>query len=143
MSAPTSRRATTDGSTRTAWASGLSLFAAIMLFLQGGFQILEGIVRLADDTFFVPHNGYVYKFDTTVWGWILLILGVISILVGAAILAEATVGYVLGIVVVTLSALSSFAFLPYYPIWSLLVIGIGVAVIWALCVMMGRDRVTE
>jgi hypothetical protein len=37
-----------------------------------------------------------------------------------------------------LSAIASFAFIPYYPIWSLLIIALDVFVIWALAAH-GRD----
>ena len=143
MSAATSGRAATDESKRMAWASGLSLFAAVMLFLQGVFQLLEGIVLLVDDELFVSKNGYAFEFNTTVWGWGQIILGVLVILVGVAILSEATLGFLLGIVVVGLSALVNFAFIPIYPAWALTIIAMDVAVIWALCVMMSRDRVTD
>ena len=32
----------------------------------------------------------------------------------------------------TLSAISNFFFIPYYPIWALLLIGLNIWVIWAL-----------
>lgn len=35
-----------------------------------------------------------------------------------------------------LSAVSNFAFLPYYPLWSLLVIALDVFVIWALSTLI-------
>jgi hypothetical protein len=41
-----------------------------------------------------------------------------------------------------LSALANFAFLPYYPIWSLLVIALDVFVIWALC-LYNRDAASD
>jgi hypothetical protein len=34
--------------------------------------------------------------------------------------------------VASLSAIANFGFIPYYPIWSLLIIAIDVVVIWAL-----------
>jgi type III secretory pathway component EscV len=43
-----------------------------------------------------------------------------------------------GVVVAIASALVNFAWLPYYPVWSILMIALAVAVIWALTVH-GRD----
>jgi hypothetical protein len=37
-----------------------------------------------------------------------------------------------------MSAIANFAFIPYYPIWSLAIIALNIAVIWALTVH-GRD----
>ena len=43
-----------------------------------------------------------------------------------------------GIAVAALSAVLNFMWLPYYPIWSLIIIALDVLVIWALSVH-GRD----
>ena len=45
-----------------------------------------------------------------------------------------TWGRVVGIILAGLSALANFAFIPYYPVWSLLIIALDVLVIWALSV---------
>jgi len=37
-----------------------------------------------------------------------------------------------GIVLAVLSAISNFFFLPYYPVWSIVVIALDIFVIWAL-----------
>jgi hypothetical protein len=39
-----------------------------------------------------------------------------------------------GIGFAVLSMIANFLFLPYYPVWSLLIIALDVFVIWALCV---------
>ena len=43
-----------------------------------------------------------------------------------------------GIGVAGISAVVNFMWLPYYPIWSLIIIALDVLVIWALCVH-GRE----
>jgi len=45
---------------------------------------------------------------------------------------------VVGIAVAALSAVLNFMWLPYYPIWSILIIAVDVLVIWALTAH-GRD----
>jgi hypothetical protein len=37
-----------------------------------------------------------------------------------------------GIVLACVSLIANFLFLPHYPLWSLIIIGLDVAVIWAL-----------
>lgn len=46
---------------------------------------------------------------------------------------------VVGIVVAVLSALANFLFIPYYPIWALVIIALDVAVIWALATYRPQD----
>jgi hypothetical protein len=48
---------------------------------------------------------------------------------------------VVGIILAVLSAIANFLFIPYYPVWSLLIIAVDVFIIWALAVH-GREVVT-
>jgi len=141
---PSQDTSTIEGtSTKGVVAEGVAQFAGIMLCVVAGFQILEGIVAIANDSVLVKGLKYTYKFDVTAWGWIHLAIGVIALAIGIAIVTGRTVGYLGGIAVAALGALSNFAFLPYYPLWSVTIIAFNVLVIWALCRVLGRDRVTE
>jgi len=44
------------------------------------------------------------------------------------------------IILAVLSALANFAFIPYYPFWSLLIITLDIFVIWAVAVHGGQLR---
>ena len=65
-----------------------------------------------------------------------LILGIIGIAVGLGVLAGQSWARVVGIILAVVGALANFAFIPYYPIWSLLIIGLYVLVMWALSTQM-------
>ena len=123
-------------------ATGFIIFGGMILILGGTFQALMGVAGIFSDEFFVTTRSYVFEFDATTWGWIHLVLGLIVVAVGFGVLAGQTWGRVGGVVVAACSALSNFAFLPYYPFWSLLVIALDVCVIWAL-IAHGRDFVIE
>ena len=47
-----------------------------------------------------------------------------------------------GVFVAALSAIANFGFIPYYPIWSIAIIAVDIAIIWALTAH-GRDVVAE
>jgi len=132
-----------DGSTRSRFAAGVAQFAGVMLSIVGVLEILQGIAAIANDTVFVRGLSYTYEFDVTAWGWIHVVVGVLAVAVGIAIVAGQTVGYLGGVAVGFLAAVANFAFMPYYPVWSLVLIAFNVLVIWALCIQLGRDRVTE
>ena len=51
---------------------------------------------------------------------------------GFAVMAGKTWGRIVGIILAVLSALANFAFIPYYPFWSLIIIAVDIFVIWAL-----------
>ncbi|HSK91019.1 MAG TPA: hypothetical protein VK875_06890, partial [Euzebyales bacterium] len=57
---------------------------------------------------------------------------------GSGLLSGRTWARVVGVSLAMLSALVNFAFIPYYPIWSLIIITLDVFIIWAL-VAHGRD----
>jgi purine-cytosine permease-like protein len=64
------------------------VFAATMLIIIGTFQAINGLVAIIDDDFYVVRRNYTFDLDTTGWGWIHLILGIVLIVVGLALYAR-------------------------------------------------------
>jgi hypothetical protein len=77
-------------------------------------------------------DDYTFKLDTTAWGWIHLLLGVLLVGTGYALLSRRAWAGVAAIVLAGLSAIANFLFIPYYPFWSIVVIALDVWVIWSL-----------
>jgi hypothetical protein len=50
---------------------------------------------------------------------------------------------VTGIVLAGLSVIANFMWLPYYPVWAIVLIAVDAFVIWALCVGISRQPRTE
>jgi hypothetical protein len=123
-------------------AVGFVVFASVMMMLIGGFQAIAGIAAIFENEFFVAGENYLYEVDVTAWGWIHLLLGVIIFAAGTGALSGATWARVVGITIASLSAIANFFFIPYYPLWSLLIIALDVAVIWALSVYGRREAAT-
>lgn len=118
----------------TPWAHGFAVFAGALMLVAGVYQILTGIAALVHDTVYVSTPGYTYAFDITGWGWTHLLLGILIAAAGVAVLQGLTWGRVVGIVLASLSLIANFLFIPYYPIWSLVIIALDIVVIWALAV---------
>jgi hypothetical protein len=114
------------------WAVGGIVFAASMLTLIGVFQIVAGLVAVFNDEFFVVTRNYTFDLDVTAWGWIHLIIGALMVVVGLGLFGRRTWAGVTAIMLAMLSALMNFFFIPYYPLWSIVVIALDVWVIWAL-----------
>jgi hypothetical protein len=128
----------TTESSYSSWAVGWAGFAGVMLIMIGVFDVIQGLVALFNDEFFVVTQEWVFEFDITAWGWIQLILGVILIASGAGIFSGNVAARTVGVISAGLAAIVNFAWLPYYPVWSIIVIAICVAIIWALTAH-GRD----
>ena len=120
------------------WAVGWSAFASVMLIMVGIFHAMAGLVALVDDTFYVVGETWVFEFDVTAWGWIHLIGGALVALAGFGIISGNVVARTVGVAAAVISALVNFAWLPYQPVWSVVMIAVAIAVIWALTVH-GRD----
>lgn len=122
----------------SAGAVGIIVFASIMMMLVGVFHVIQGIVALANDTFYVVGQEYVFQFDVTTWGWVHLLLGIVVGLAGLFLLQGQVWARAVAVGIASLSILANFAWMPYYPVWSLTVIAFAVFVIWAVTVH-GRD----
>jgi hypothetical protein len=120
------------------WAMGWATFAAIMLLIGGVWGVIVGIVGIAEDEFFVVSPDWVFQFDATAWGWIHVIVGIILVLSGIGIFSGNVLARTVGVIVAGISMIANFAWLPYYPVWAIVVIAVDIAIIWALTAH-GRD----
>jgi hypothetical protein len=114
------------------WVSGGVTFAAVLLLMVGIFQTIAGLAAIFDDDFYVVTQNYVFDLDTTAWGWVHLILGILLVLTGLALMRGAAWAGIVALTLAMLSAVSNFFFIPYYPFWAILEIALAVWVIWAL-----------
>ena len=123
---------------RSGWAIGWSGFAGFLLILAGIMQGINGLAAIFNDEFYVRLPNYTFRLDITAWGWIHLIVGIVLIASGVGIFKGHVAGRVIGVIVAGLTVIANFMWLPYYPVWSVILIALGVAVIWALTAH-GRD----
>ena len=123
---------------RSSWAIGWTMFAAFVMIMIGFFQAIEGLAAVIKDQYFVVGPEYLYKVDVTTWGWIHLILGLVIFFAGFGLFTGAVWARTFGVIIAAGSAIANFAWLPYQPVWSILIITLNIAVIWALTVH-GRD----
>jgi hypothetical protein len=109
------------------------VLASVLMILGGIMAVLQGIAAIANDDVFVNTPDYVFQFDLTGWGWIHLILGLITLLAGFALLKGAMWARFVGVTLASLLVIANFMWLPYHPLWALALIAVDVLVIWALC----------
>jgi hypothetical protein len=135
----TSRSDASAGDGRvTAWV-GWVLFTGIVMFTVGFLNLIQGVIALVrDDFYLVRPNGLVLNIDYTVWGWVLLLSGVLLMFTGYGVTAGQTWARVVGVVIAVANAILNMIFMPAYPIWATMVIALDVLVIYAL-VVHGRE----
>jgi hypothetical protein len=114
-----------------------SAFAATLILISGFFHVLMGVEAIVRSAFFLRATSYLFRLNFTAWGWIHLTLGVLLVVCAIFLYARAPWAVMVGLVLAVLSIVDNFLFLPFYPVWSLLNIAVGIFVIWALAATMG------
>jgi hypothetical protein len=132
-------RSDTYQSRPAGWVVGMSVFAAIVMITIGIFHVVQGLAALFRNEIYLVGAQYVFSFDLTAWGWIHLLAGILLIAAGSAILKGKVWARSVGVGFAVLSMIANFLFLPYYPVWSVLIITLDVFVIWALCLYSAED----
>jgi len=140
MTTTTAPRTDGDRARPSPWAAGLALFAGIVMTVVGVYQVLLGIAALLNDEIYVRTASYVYGFDLSVWGWVHLGFGLVLVLTGISVVRGQPWARGVGIALVALNLIANFMFIPYYPLWSLLIVALDVAVIWGLAVYRDDTR---
>lgn len=120
------------------WAIGWTVFAGFMMIMMGGWWLISGLVALFNSDFYVVTKRWIFQFDISTWGWIHLIFGIIVLVAGFFLFKGAVWARTVGVIIAVIATLLSFAWLPYYPVWGILLIAVSIAIIWALTAH-GRD----
>jgi hypothetical protein len=113
-------------------AIGFTIVAAAFMMVSGLLAFFEGLAAIIRGSFFVVLPNYAFNLSATGWGIIHLILGVLVFAAGAALFADKLWARVVGVVLAAFSAIANFVFLPYYPVWAIVLIAIDMFIIWAL-----------
>ncbi|MEU2303869.1 DUF7144 family membrane protein [Streptomyces misionensis] len=129
-----------EPTTRELWATGLTAFAAVMLLLTGILDIFRGIMGIARDDVFLATRSYVFQFSLTGWGWVHLVLGAVAVVIGLGLMRVSAWARAGGVVIAALIIIANFLSLPYYPVWSIVMIALAGFTIWALCVVRKDGR---
>ena len=118
--------------------TGWIVFAGILMIIGGMLQGFYGVVAIVNDKWVVWGNSGAVYLDITQWGWVHLIWGVIMVLAGLGVLSGNIFARILGVILAAIAAVVNFAFIPVYPLWSIIVVVISIVVIYAL-VAHGKD----
>jgi hypothetical protein len=113
---------------RTGWVT----FAGVLAAIVAVYNILSGIAAIAEDDQTESLNEVLYGINITAWGWFWLILGIVQLVVAWLILARHPLGQMLGLIWAFIGAALSVFVIFVAPLWSLIVLGLYVLVIWAL-----------
>jgi hypothetical protein len=117
--------------------SGWITFAGVMIVMVSILNMIDGIAAISKSSFFVANARYVVS-DLNTWGWVMLGLGAIQMLVAFGIWAGNQLARWTGIVIVSLNAIAQLLFIPAYPFWSLSIFTLDLLVLYGLAAYGGR-----
>ena len=110
--------------------TGMITFAGILLILVASFNILDGVVALAEDDRF---NGDRLLFgDLSAWGFWWIFIGLLQLFAGMQVLKLKDVGMIMGIAFAGLNIFTQLMFIDAYPIWSIAIMILDLLIIYAL-----------
>ena len=125
------------------------------LRFAGVLLITTGIMRIIDSIWAFSYNGTVVDklhgallgHSLTTYAVVWLIVGVISVVAGYMVMRPGSLSAEIsrrgGIAVAGFNALLAMTWMPYYPVWALLYIAIGIIVIYALVVYFDEEVTTD
>ena len=116
---------------------GWLIFAAIALGVAGIMRIFDAIWAFRVHNVVLPEGTLGDNIRNYAWLW--LIDGILLILCAFAVAQRSQFARWVGIVAGAVAAITSIWWMPYYPIWSLTYVVIGVGVVYALAAYGGRD----
>ena len=122
---------------------GWLMFAAIALGVGGIMRIFDAIWAFRYHGA-VPENleNALFGHSLKTYGWVYLVVGIVLILCAFGVLARSQLSRWIGIFAGAVLSISAIWWMPYYPVWSLTYIAIGILVIYGLAAYGGREVVT-
>ena len=114
--------------------SGWAAFAGMVMFLVGSLDALWGLGGILNDDVVVVGGEGALIADITTWGWVHLVLGSVVAITGIGLLMGNEAARWVGVIVVTVNAISQIVWFPAAPLWAFLLIVLDVTIIYQLTV---------
>jgi hypothetical protein len=123
---------TTSSRTWSGWVA----FAGWLMIIVGGIDIVEGLIAVIRNEYYVLSPNQIIVFDLTTWGWITIAWGIVLILAGMGLLSGSGWARWFAIAVGSLNFFDQLGFLGHaqYPLWALTVLVLTGVVLFALIV---------
>jgi hypothetical protein len=113
--------------------TGWLVFASIVLCVVGAVNLIQGLVALTRDQYFLVRAGEKLLItDFTAWGWILLVWALAQIGAGLGLNSGKGFARWMAIGIACVSVILQTLFLSAYPIWSIIIIALDIMVVYAL-----------
>ena len=107
---------------------------------------IAGIMRIFDSIWAFRYHGAlpenlkdtVLGSDLRTYAWLWLAVGCLLVVASALVVTRSQFARWVGIVAAAIGAISAVTWMAYYPVWSLVYVGLGILVVYGLLVYGGR-----
>ncbi len=117
----------------TGW-TGWVVFAGIMMVIGGALWAIQGLIAVFNGDLVIFGDEGALFLNVTGWGWVHMILGLLLLLSGILVMRGNLFGRTIAVILVTLSIIVNFIWLPVYPVWAIVIIVIDVFILYAVIV---------
>ena len=111
---------------------GWAAFAGVVLFIVGSLDALWGLGGILNDDVVVVGGQGALVADITTWGWVHLLLGIAMAATGIGLLLGNEAARWLGVLFVSVNAISQIVWFPAAPLWAFLLIVLDVTILYQL-----------
>jgi hypothetical protein len=118
-----------DSQQRT--GEGWVSFAAFMIAIVAILNCIYGIAAISDSKFYLDSGTYIIH-DLNVYGWVLLVIGIVQFAAVFGIFNHATWARIVGILTASVSAIVQLVWIATYPLASLAFLTVDVLIIYGL-----------
>ncbi|MGO8950554.1 MAG: hypothetical protein ACLQUY_23430 [Ktedonobacterales bacterium] len=132
MSQGSQAMAMSEGDALVVVRPGLVTFAAIMMFILAGFQLVWAIVEFVNAAWLGSVTYGTFNGHLWLWGILDLIIAVVAFYAGYDILRGGSFGRVIGVIVAGISAFRWFFYLPAAPLTGVVMIAVDIIIIYGL-----------
>ena len=98
---------------------------------MGTINFIEGLAAIGNAHFFVHGTNYIAGSLKT-WGWVVLCIGVVEVLVGLGVFVKNQFARWAGVAILSVNMVVQLMMMPAYPFWSLAIFAIDVLGIYGL-----------
>lgn len=118
---------------RTSMETGASTTqGGLFLTLAGLLTFLVGLAFVVRTGFYHINGLYAYSWGIKSWGWVLFGLGIATFAIGACHLLGLPFSRPVGIAMAVLTTVAGFMIVPFYVVWGIIIVALGLAALWGL-----------
>jgi hypothetical protein len=113
--------------------SGWVTFAGVMIVVLGVMNTIYGIAAISNSAFYIADAKYILS-DLNTYGWVVLVIGIIQLCVGAGVFARMQFARWTGVLIASANLVAQLLWISAFPLAGLAFVAIDVLVIYGLVV---------